>query len=207
MYNWNYKETVICLEVISLTELTKPVRRPNRLKEYDYNQDGVYFITMCTQNREQILSNITIDEQIPQVHLMEYGRIVEKYIMSVQYRKMQITVNHYVIMPDHVHILLSIQNPEKTENMENGISPGNNDAISKRETDGTSRAPSPTNAVIPQIVSGIKRLTNREIGFNIWQRSYYDHVIRDEQDYWNIWQYIENNPARWCEKNLHTTSL
>jgi len=197
MYNWNYKETAICLEVISLTELINPVRRPNRLKEYNYNQNGIYFITMCIQNREPILSNITIEEQIPQVHLSEYGRIVEKYIMSVQYRKMQITVNHYVIMPDHVHMLLSVQGE-----------------TSKKETDGTSPAqksalvaPSPTNAVIPQIVSGIKRLTNREIGFNIWQRSYYDHVIRDEQDYWNIWQYIENNPARWCEKNLHTTSL
>jgi len=180
-----------------LTELINPVRRPNRLKEYNYNQNGIYFITMCIQNREPILSNITIEEQIPQVHLSEYGRIVEKYIMSVQYRKMQITVNHYVIMPDHVHMLLSVQGE-----------------TSKKETDGTSPAqksalvaPSPTNAVIPQIVSGIKRLTNREIGFNIWQRSYYDHVIRDEQDYWNIWQYIENNPARWCEKNLHTTSL
>ena len=61
-------------------------------------------------------------------------------------------------------------------------------------------APSPTNAIIPQIVSGLKRLVNKEIGFNIWQRSYHDHVIRDEEDYYNTWQYIEGNPKRWLER-------
>jgi len=81
-------------------------------------------------------------------------------------------------MPDHVHILLSVQN-QKENSREKLL---------------------PVNAIIPQIVSGLKRLINREIGFNIWQRSYYDHVIRGDADYWNIRQYIEENPVRWVEK-------
>jgi putative transposase len=91
------------------------------------------------------------------------------------YKGVEIIEGH--LMPDHVHILLSVQNRKENSN-----------EISL-----------PVNAIIPQVVSGLKRLIGREIGFNIWQRSYYDHVIRGDEDYWNIRQYIEENPLRWVE--------
>ena len=63
---------------------------------------------------------------------------------------------------------------------------------------GTSRAPSPTNALLPLAVSVLKRKVNREVGENIFQRSFYDHIVRNEQDYKEIWEYIDTNPARWA---------
>jgi hypothetical protein len=62
---------------------------------------------------------------------------------------------------------------------------------------GTSRTPSPTNAVIPAFVSTLKRFTNKDVGFALWQRAFHDHIIRDECDYYRIAEYIENNPQNW----------
>jgi REP element-mobilizing transposase RayT len=62
---------------------------------------------------------------------------------------------------------------------------------------GTSRTTSPTNAVIPALVSTLKRFTNKDIGFSVWQRSFHDHIIRGERDYDRIVEYIENNPRNW----------
>ena len=121
----------------------------------------------------------------PWVQLTQYGQIVEKYITTIRHSRANVTVDCYVIMPDHVHILLSIQN--RKEN-------GNETSL-------------PVNAIIPQVVSGLKRLIGREIGFNIWQRSYYDHVIRGDEDYWNIRKYIEENPLRWVEKMKQRNGL
>ena len=85
-------------------------------------------------------------------------------------------VEKYVIMPDHIHLMVFLENEDYY---------------------GTSRTPSPTNEVIPKTVSGFKRLCNKEIGKNIWQRGYYDHVIRNDADYSKHFDYIENNPVLW----------
>ena len=85
-----------------------------------------------------------------------------------------VTVDKYVIMPNHIHLILLVN-----------------------ELDGTPGAASPTKAVVPRYVAAFKRLTNAEIGKNIFQRSYHDHIIRSHQDYLRIWQYIENNPKQW----------
>ena len=113
----------------------------------------------------------------PYSRLTGYGETVERYILSGN-RIPGIQVEKYVIMPNHVHILLRID---------------------KTWSEGTSRAPSPTNALIPHFVSTLKRFCHRDIGKLIFQRSYHDHVIRKEQDYLKIWEYIEHNPARWEE--------
>ena len=68
-------------------------------------------------------------------------------------------------------------------------------------------APSPTNAVIPHFVSTLKRFCNRDTGMQVFQRSYHDHVIRNEDDYLKIWQYIDNNPARWQEDCFYIPPL
>ena len=67
------------------------------------------------------------------------------------------------------------------------------------EYTGPSKAPAPTNAVIPHLVSTLKRFCHKDIGNQIFQRSYHDHIIRNEQDYLKIWEYIGNNPAKWEE--------
>ena len=153
-----------------------PKRKPNRLKKFDYDKEGAYFITICTQDRKCLLSRIVGGGALdaPNNLLTIFGEIVEKYILSGN-RIERVTVANYVIMPNHVHLLLMVD----------------------RNTSGTSRAPSPTNAVIPHFVSTFKRFCHSKMGMKIFQRSYHDHVIRNEQDYLKIWEYIENNPKQW----------
>ena len=59
--------------------------------------------------------------------------------------------------------------------------------------------PRPTNAVIPKLVSSLKRFSNRKAGIDLWQSGYYDHIIRDDEDFLCRWRYIDNNPAAWLE--------
>jgi len=110
---------------------------------------------------------------VPKNHLTKMGEVVEKYIKSATNME-NVSVDKYVIMPNHIHLILFIN-----------------------EQDGTPRAASPTKAVVPRFVAAFKRLTNKEIGKNIFQRSYHDHIIRNEQDYLRIWEYMENNPKQW----------
>ncbi len=140
-----------------------PQRKPNRLKNFDYNQNGAYFVTICVKGRKKILCDIVGDD----AHIVpkKYGTIIEKYILNVP------EIEKYVIMPDHIHMIIRIEN-------------------------GTMWASSPTNR-ISNIVRSLKILTTKEIGKSIFRRSYYDHVIRNQQDYNEIWEYIDNNPKKW----------
>ncbi len=157
-------------------------RKPNRLKNFDYSQNGAYFITICTKDKRCILGKIVGDGvlDVPKIYLSDYGNIVNDRIVEMNKIYENIMVEKYTILPNHIHLLIHIDN-----NVKNKI--------------GTSRTPSPTNVAIPSFVSTLKRLTNKQIGENIWQRSYHDHIIRNEHDYLEIWQYIENNPKKWQE--------
>ena len=161
-----------------------PKRKPNRLEDFDYGSGHAYFITICTTGRQKILSNIVGDGafDVPKVELTEKGKIVEKYILSTENIK-NVFVDQYVIMPNHIHIIISIQ-----EEMQKG---------------GTSRAPSPTNKIIPHVISTLKRFCNKEIGENVFQRSYYDHVIRNRSDYDQVAKYIWENPINWENDELY----
>ena len=144
--------------------------------DYDYDREGTYFITICTQDRKCLLSHIVGGGAFdaPENQLTSMGIIMEKYIQSGNQID-RITVENYVIMPNHIHLLLRVY----------------------RNDGGTSRAPSPTNAVIPHFISTLKRFCHREIGEGIFQRSYHDHIVRGEKDYLKIWEYIDNNPKQW----------
>ena len=159
-----------------------PQRKQNRLPAYNYSENATYFITICTQDRKPVLCHIVGGGALdaPTVTLTKIGQIAQKYILSSN-RIPGITVDKFVIMPDHIHLLVQV-----------------NEAAAK----GTSRAPSPTNSAIPHFVSTFKRFCHQEIGESIFQRSYYDHVIRNQRDYDEIWQYIENNPRKWYLQKL-----
>jgi len=144
-------------------------RKQNRLSEYDYSQNGAYFVTICTQDRRKILSAIVGDD----AHIVPkpFGIVAEKYIRNVP------EIEKYVIMPDHIHMIIRLDN-------------------------GSMWASTPTDAKpqhtrISNIVRSIKVLVAKDIGEPIFQRSYYDHVIRNQQDYNEVWEYIENNPRKW----------
>ena len=156
-----------------------PNRKNNRLENFDYGQNGMYFITICTQNRRKILCEIVGGGALdaPKIKLSEIGKIAEKHILSTN-NIPEITVDKYVIMPDHIHLLLWV-----------------------RDINGTSKAPSPTNNLISHSISTLKRFINKDVGYNIFQRSYYDHVIRNQHDYDETWKYIDNNPINWIIKH------
>ena len=147
-----------------------PKRKNIRLPNFDYGNDDAYFITICTKDRKKILSDIVGDD----AHIVpkKYGIIIEKYIRNVP------EIEKYVIMPNHIHMIIRIKDS------------------------GTMWASSPTKNVI-NIVRSIKTLTTKEIGQSIFQRSYYDHIIRNQTDYNEIWEYIENNPMNWIMKHKH----
>ena len=150
-------------------------RKLNRLKGYDYSQNGAYFITICTKDKKCLLGKVVggDDYIAPEVLLSDYGKIVEKYIIGIK------GLHKYIIMPNHIHMIIFIENEE-----------------------GTMWSSSPTQN-IPQIIRAFKILVTKEIGFSLWQRSYHDHIIRDIPDYEAIWEYIDNNPLKWKEDKLY----
>ena len=165
-------------------------RKHPRLKHYDYSQNGAYFVTICTRERKCILSKISVGTGVPdcpKIQLLKYGEIAEKYIRQMNDFYAHLSVDQYVIMPDHIHILITIRNGQSRTPV-----PTENDRIDNR------------NSTISKFVSTFKRFCNQEYGQNIWQGRYYDHVIRNQQDYNEIWEYIENNPKQWELDNLYT---
>lgn len=162
-------------------------RKHPRLKGYDYSQGGVYFVTFCTKDRKCILSHISVGRDAlgallpPTLRLTKIGELVEKHLLNSERAYPGLKIDAYTIMPNHVHILFT--------------SPG--------ETQGAPGASRPT-ALVSRMVAAIKRFSNRDAGMDLWQTSFYDHIIRDEADYLTKWNYINTNPARWAEDEYYT---
>lgn len=190
-----------------MDELQK--RKTPRYQSYDYNRAGAYFITICTQNRQCILSRIvgTGILDCPRPELTEYGRIAEKYIRQLNNFYNHISVDGYVIMPNHIHLLLLV----KKDRMDDGQSGTPVPTSGENENgigNGQSRTPVPTNvaranSTCAQFISTLKRFCNKEYGKNIWQARFYDHIIRSRDDYNEHIGYIDENPVRWFYDELY----
>ena len=162
-----------------------PKRTQPRLKGYDYSANGAYFLTLCARNRARLFGCV-VGAGVPDgpdVDLTFYGKIVQTRLEEMSRFYSDLHLDHYVIMPNHIHIMLTLDG-----------------------TCGPSGTPAPTNARIPAFVSALKRLTNREAGTDLWQRSYHDHIIRDENDFLAHWSYIDGNAARWSEDEYYTNT-
>jgi REP element-mobilizing transposase RayT len=161
--------------------LDLPIRKPNRLIGYDYSQEGCYFITICTKDKRPVLCRITVADSIvdgPKVTYSAIGDMLLESLESFNTNYQTAHIDKFVIMPNHVHILLKI----------NG---------------GTPRTASPTKASVPKIINAFKSYTSKKYGQTLWQRGYHDHIIRDETDYLTKWNYINTNPARWIEDEYY----
>lgn len=152
-------------------------RKPLRLKGQDYSQAGYYFVTICVKERKHLLGRcVGADVLIgPQIELSQYGKTVEDILSQMP------NVDQHVVMPNHIHVIFAI--PAQTE-----------------EANGPMRTSAPT---IPGLVRYLKRMVTQQCGQPIWQRSYYDHIIRNEADYLRIWDYIDTNPAKWEEDEYY----
>ena len=157
-------------------------RKPTRLKGYDYSLPGAYFITICTRNRKCLFSNIVgAIHELPENKLTRSGEIV-KQIIEILPDRFNVSIPKYVIMPNHVHLIIEIHN--------------NDEKRAIRE--------SPLQyhrSIIDKMVGFLKMNVSKKIhktdDEKIWQRSYHDHIIRGEKDYQKIWGYIDTNVIRW----------
>ena len=167
-----------------------PVRKPTRLKSYDYSSAGAYFITICTLNRECVLSDI-IDNQI---FLTTKGEICEQQIHDLSRRYSSIHIDEYVIMPNHIHMIIIIREPGGANRTFAQTAPRQRTDALQSRAGGAS--PSPT---VSDIIRVFKSQTTRLCDCNgkLFQRSFHDHIIRNEADYHLIKQYIKNNPLNW----------
>ena len=152
-----------------------PKRKPTRLREYDYSTPGAYFITICTKDRKELLSSITTHgtdgiTSFAENRLSAYGMVCEKYINNINTKYENVTVDKYVIMPNHIHLIILLHGTMRT------LSPAQN---------------------IENIIRSLKTLITKEAKIPIWQRSYHDHIIRGEKDYNKIWEYIDTNVIKW----------
>ena len=162
-----------------------PKRKHMRYKNYDYTADGYYFLTLCVKDRQKILSEIIYDnsENKVTVRLTEIGKIAEQYLLNIQELYEDITVEQYVIMPDHIHMFIGISNwNEKTQSISTGGT-----ADGKR-------------ADISHIVRAFKILVSKKIGYSVWQKSFFDVIVTNPKWFDNVVEYIEDNPQRWYEK-------
>ena len=185
-----------------------PNRQSTRLKTYDYSLEGSYFITIVTQDRLHLFGKIENSQMI----LNTVGKIVEQeWKNSIQLRS-NISLGEFIIMPDHMHMILTIDHQ---------IS---NDKESKEWEHSNPKSPSQT---IGAIIRGFKGACTKKINLfynstgelqftptdelqfaptefyknKIWQRNYYDHIIRNQADYNRIEQYIIDNPQNWKKKH------
>ena len=161
-----------------------PKRKPVRLRNFDYCDSGAYFLTICTENRRKILSQIVGGDVLDapyDIKLTSYGQIADKFINQLSDFYTNIEVDNYVIMPNHIHIILFVLD------------------------DGASRTSPPTkqHSPISSFVSTFKRFCNKEYGENVWQRHFYDHIIRNKEDYEKHVKYIHENPIRWYFDELY----
>ena len=148
-------------------------RKSHRIKWYDYGSSGAYFITVCAKERKNFFW-ADVGAPIGRPHdfkLSSYGLAVEQAINNIEKIYSTVIVDSYIIMPDHIHLLLIIQNDPSGRPMA-----------------------APT---INQLVNQMKGYISKQFGFSIWQKSFYDHVIRNNKDYEFHIKYIYENPIKW----------
>ncbi len=164
-------------------------RKQLRLRNFDYSTPGAYFITICTHNRKNTLSNIVGEiHESPETKLTGYGKIVDKIINDIPNR-FGVGIDGYVIMPNHIHLIIVITNSDEAR------------AIRESPLRGRS--------LISKIIGYIKMNASKEIRRQyatepVWQRGFHDHIIRNREDYDMIAKYIYENPMRWKFDKLYS---
>lgn len=158
-----------------------PKRKNTRLKEFDYSQSRYYFVTICLKDRKEFFSHIKNTDLI----LTEYGKILDEVWRSLP-KYYNVELDYYVIMPDHFHGILILDNTLTVKN----------DIEDKQFS-------------LSEIIGKFKSFSTRKIRERlakgdkfVWQKSFYDRIIRNESELYNIRKYIKENPLRWdLEKN------
>jgi len=153
-------------------------RKKIRLRNYDYSKNGYYFITICTKNREEWFGKVEKEEMI----LDQYGKIVNQCWDDLPNHYLNCSLDTFVIMPNHIHGIIVIHSDN---------------------TVGNGLKPFPTHG-LSEVIRGFKTFASRKINAKIesqnkfeWQKSFYDHVVRNEKSLHNLRHYITFNALKW----------
>jgi len=187
-------------------------RRSIRLPEYDYAQAGAYYVTIVAWHREYLFGDVVNKKMV----LNQYGRIVQLEWLELPKRLPYIELGAFIVMPNHFHGILIFHDVGATRQ---GLikALANNVSLPKRTTDGVDGSPLPNGpqpkslgAVMAQFKSRVtKRLWKFPSlkGTPVWQRNYYEHIIRNERDLQNKTNYIESNPMLWDEDDENPANV
>jgi len=151
-----------------------PVRKKIRLEGYDYSKDGCYHITICVKDRHEMLGRI-VGTNCVRPLLSDIGNVVEEEIVNLSGIYDNVRIDKYVVMPNHIHMIVRIENSGRTQFV-------------------------PT---IQRVIKQFKGSITKKIGFSMWQARFYDQIIRNEEEYWQKWHYIDQNPAKWAEDEYY----
>ena len=158
----------------------KKFRKNTRLRGYDYSQSGLYYVTVCTNYKEKILWNENSD-------LSPAGKIVDDCIKFIDANYENVVIDKYCIMPNHIHLIVDL-----------GMSESRRGSLPLRDI------VTQNNMNLHNVIGRMKSYTTkqyREISGNndkvLWQRNFYEHIIRNDEDYAEKWKYIDENPLKW----------
>lgn len=197
-------------------------RRSIRLKGYDYSQAGLFFITICCQYKACLFGEIEVGKGLThaQMILNKFGQIAHKEWIKTPEIRNNVALGEFVVMPNHFHCIIQILDKSESHSplnykdklTDNYINNTSNHALGDSTDDhimdfskkmGKNNSPlrGPSNnigAIVRGYKSAVtKQLNNLNIGCPVWQRNYYEHIIRDELSYQQISNYIKNNPEKW----------
>ncbi len=179
-------------------EPNKHHRRSIRLPDYNYSRSGAYFITICTQNRECLFGNVADGKMI----LNEFGYIVKIFRMEIPQHFQHVKLDAYVVMPNHVHGIIIIVGARHAVPLRHAVAQHN--AMPIHQSPKYEQFGKPVSCSIPTIIRSFKSAVSKQInqirktpGIPVWQRNYYEHILRDKLDLHHIRQYIMDNPINW----------
>ncbi len=162
-------------------------RRSIRLRNYDYAQAGAYFVTICTQHRECLFSKITDNA----MHLNDAGRMVGQWFAELEHKFNDIECDEFVCMPNHIHcIVVNVGQTHRYASTGTSLSK----VVQWFKTMSTN-----------QYIRGVKQNGWQPFPGKLWQRNYWEHIIRNQSELHHIREYIHNNPALWELDQLHPT--
>ena len=174
-------------------------RRSIRLKDYDYSQPGEYFVTICTRNKECIFGEIIEDR----MQLNEYGKIANDFWNEISIHFPGVKSDKFVVMPNHIHGIIMIMN-SIDDNRGRGEVTSPLQPIQPMQPITLLPSLKIKKITLGKIIAYYKYQTTKLInekhntaGISVWQRNYYEHIIRTDKDVIQIKEYIENNPLKW----------
>ncbi|WP_203415530.1 transposase [Candidatus Scalindua japonica] len=183
---------------------TKHGRRSIRLKEYDYSREGAYFVTICLQDKECLLGEAIESKTV----LNDAGEMVEKWWSVLPEKYSTISLDEYIIMPNHMHGIIIINGPSVSVGADQCVCPTDYPTRKNREMIKSKHIGLPLRG-LPQHMQWFKTMTTNEYIRNVknvnwkpfnkrfWQRNYYEHIVRNEDSLDRIREYIINNPMKW----------